>query len=84
VRVSCRRKDGTCRGRLAVTAKRVSSRKAFRIPKRKTRTLKLKFSKSEVRRVRKAKRKQMKGRATTTVRGFDATRRQVTLVYSRR
>lgn len=84
VKVSCRRRDGTCRGRLAVKAKRVSAAKTFRIPKRKSRTVKLKFSKGEVRRLRKAKRKQMKGRATTTVGGFDASRRQVTLVFTRR
>jgi hypothetical protein len=46
--------------------------------------VKLKFSKREVRRIRKAKRKQIKGRATTTVGGFGASRRQVTLVYTRR
>ena len=36
-------------------------RRASRIPKRKTRTLKLKFSKGEVKKLRKAKKKQMKG-----------------------
>ena len=69
VKVSCRRKDGACRGRLAI------GRRAFRRPRasgsRRARrgTLKLKFSKSEVRRLRKAKRKQMKGQATTKVQG---------------
>jgi hypothetical protein len=83
VKVNCRRKDRQCSGRLAVAAKGLSARKSFRIPKRKARTLKLKFSKSEVRRLRKAKRKQMKGRATTTV-GGSSSRRSVTLVYKRR
>jgi hypothetical protein len=84
VRVSCRRKDGRCNGRLAVRAKGVSAAKSFKIPKRKSRTLKLKFSKGEVRKLRRAKKKQMKGTATTSVRGFDAKRRAVTLVFKRR
>jgi hypothetical protein len=84
VRVGCRRKDGQCRGRLTVTAKGLSAAKSFRIPKRKARTLSLKFSKGEVRRLRKAKRKQMKGRATTRVTGASAGRRTVTLVFRRR
>jgi hypothetical protein len=46
--------------------------------------VRLKFSKSEVRRLRKAKRRQMKGRATTTVGGFGASRRNVTIVFKRR
>jgi hypothetical protein len=81
VKVNCRRKDGMCRGRLGVKGKGVSATKSFKIAKRKTRTLKLKFSKGEVRKVRKAKR--MKGRATTTVAGT-AKRRPVTIVYKRR
>jgi hypothetical protein len=83
VKVSCRRKDRACNGRLAVSAKGLSAAKGFKIAKRKARTLKLKFSKSEVRRLRKAKRKQMKGRATTKV-GSSSSRRGVTLVYKRR
>jgi hypothetical protein len=83
VKVACRRKDGQCRGRLAVTAKGLSAAKSFRIPKRKARTLTLKFSKGEVRRLRKAKGKQMKGRATTRV-GSSSGRRTVTLVFRRR
>jgi hypothetical protein len=82
VKINCRQRNGTCRGRLSVSGKGVSARKSFRIPKRKTRTLQLKFSKSEVRKVRKAKR--MKGRATTTVTGANAARRNVTIVYKRR
>jgi hypothetical protein len=42
----------------------------------------LKFSKSEVKRLRKAKK--MRGRATTTVGGFGSSRRQVTIVFKRR
>jgi hypothetical protein len=84
VKVGCRRKDRLCRGRLAVTAKGLSAAKSFRIPKRKIRTLKLKFSKGEVRRLRKARRKQMKGRATTRVSGANSGRRSVTIVYKRR
>jgi hypothetical protein len=83
VKVSCRRKDSQCRGRLSITAKGLSAAKSFRIPKRKARTVQLKFSKGEVRRLRKAKRKQMKGRATTKV-GSSSARRSVTLVYKRR
>jgi hypothetical protein len=83
VKVSCRRKDGQCRGRLAISARGLSARKSFRIAKRKARTVQLKFSRSEVRRLRKARRKQMKGRATTTV-GSSSSRRSVTLVYRRR
>ena len=83
VKVNCRRKDATCRGRLAVRGKGISAAKSFRIPKRKTRTLTLKFSKGEVKKLRKAKRKQMKGQATTRVTGAPAGRRAVTLVYKR-
>jgi hypothetical protein len=81
-RVQCRRRDQTCRGRLSVRATRVTAAKTFRIPRRKTRTVKLKFSKGEVRRLRRAKR--MKGRATTTVGGFGSSRRPVTIVFKRR
>jgi hypothetical protein len=84
VKVSCRRKDGQCRGRLAVRGKGLSAAKSFKIAKRKAKTLKLKFSKREVRKLRRAKKKQMKGSATTSVRGFDTKRRTVTLVYKRR
>jgi hypothetical protein len=83
VKVSCRRKNRQCSGRLAVKAKGLSATKGFKIAKRKTKTLKLKFSKGEVKKLRKAKKKQMKGRATTTV-GGNASRRPVTLVYKRR
>jgi hypothetical protein len=83
VKVSCRRKDGMCRGSLKVKAKGLAAAKSFKIAKRKSRTLKLKFSKSEVKRLRKAKRKQMKGKATTKV-GSSSSRRAVTLVYKRR
>ena len=85
MKVNCRRKDGTCQGRLAVRAKGISAAKGFRIPKRKTRTLTLKFSKGEVKKLRKAKKKQMKGRATTRVTG-DRRRAAaaVTLYYKRR
>jgi hypothetical protein len=82
VKVNCRRRDSTCRGRLAVRGRRVSAAKTFRIPRRKTRTVRLKFSKGEVKRLRKAKR--MRGRATTTVGGADSIRRQVTIVFKRR
>ena len=44
----------------------------------------LKFSKGEVKRLRKAKRKQMKGRANTRVTGMAPGRRTVTLSYKRR
>jgi hypothetical protein len=84
VKVSCRRKDRQCSGRLAVKAKGLSATKGFKIAKRKTKTLKLKFSKGEVKKLRKAKKKQMKGSATTSVKGFDAKKRAVTLVYKRR
>jgi hypothetical protein len=84
VKMSCRRKDGRCNGRLALKAKGLSAAKSFKIAKRKAKTLKLKFSKGEVRKLRKAKKKQMKGSATTSVRGFDTKRRTVTLVYKRR
>ncbi len=84
MKVNCRRKDGTCRGRLAVRGKGISAAKGFRIPKRKTRTLTLKFSKGEVKKLRKAKQKQMKGQATTRVTGSNAGRRAVTLYYKRR
>ena len=83
VKVGCRRKDGQCRGSLRLTAKGLAASKSFRIAKRKSRTLKLKFSKGEVKRLRKAKRKQMKGRATTKV-GSSSSKRTVTLVYRRR
>jgi hypothetical protein len=83
VKVSCRRKDRQCRGSLKVKAKGLSAAKSFKIAKRKSRTLKLKFSKREVKRLRKAKRKQMKGKATTKV-GSSSSRRAVTLVYKRR
>ncbi|MGH2979518.1 MAG: hypothetical protein ACRDLQ_07760 [Solirubrobacterales bacterium] len=82
VRVQCRRRDATCRGRLRLRAKRFSAAKTFRIPRRKTRTVRLKFSKREVRRLRRAKR--LRGRATTTVGGFGASRRNVTIVPKRR
>ena len=59
--MSCRRKDGQCNGRLAVKAKGLSAAKSFKIAKRKAKTLKLKFSKGEVKKLRKAKKKQMKG-----------------------
>jgi hypothetical protein len=84
VKMSCRRKDGRCNGRLALKAKGLSAAKSFKIAKRKAKTLKLKFSKGEVRKLRRAKKKQMKGSATTSVRGFDTKRRAVTLVYKRR
>jgi hypothetical protein len=84
VKVKCRRKDGTCKGRLGVLAKGMSAAKGFRIPKRKTRTVTLKFSKGEVKRLRKAKAKQMKGRANTRVTGMAPGRRAVTLFYKRR
>jgi hypothetical protein len=83
VRVACRRRDGQCRGRLAISAGGLSARKSFRIARRKARTVQLKFSRSEVRRLRRARRKQMKGRATTTV-GSSSARRSVTLFYRRR
>jgi hypothetical protein len=82
VRVQCRRNDGTCRGRVSVRGRAVTAAKTFRVPRRKTRSVNLKFSKSEVRRLRKAKK--MRGRATTTVGGFGSSRRQVTIVYKRR
>jgi hypothetical protein len=84
VRVQCRRRDSICRGRLAVRAKGVRAAKTFRVPRRKSRTVRLKFSKREVRRIRKAKRRQMKARAIATVGGFGASRRQVTLIAARR
>jgi hypothetical protein len=84
VRVTCRQRNGACRGRLSLTAKGMSAAKSFRVPKRRARTLLLKFSKSEVKRLRKARRKQMKGRATTRVTGSNSGRRAVTLFYKRR
>jgi hypothetical protein len=69
---------------LGVLAKGMSAAKGFRIPKRKTRTVTLKFSKGEVKRLRKAKAKQMKGRANTRVTGMAPGRRAVTLFYKRR
>jgi hypothetical protein len=84
VKMSCRRKDGQCSGRLAVKAKGLSAAKSFKIAKRKSKTLKLKFTKGEVKKLRKAKKKQMKASATTSVKGFSAKKRAVTLVYNRR
>jgi len=82
VRVQCRRRDATCRGRVTLRGRRVAAAKTFRVPRRRTRTVRLKFSKREVRRLRKAKR--MRGRAITTVGGFGSSRRQVTIVFKRR
>jgi hypothetical protein len=83
VRVQCRRNDATCRGRVTVRGRgAVSAAKTFRVPRRRTRSVNLKFSKSEVKRLRKAKK--MRGRATTTVGGFGSSRRQVTIVFKRR
>jgi hypothetical protein len=85
VKISCRRKDRRCRGRLSVRAKRVTAGRSFAIPQRRSRTLKLRFSKSEVQRLRKAKKRQMKARAVTRVGDGSGTgRRTVTLYYSRR
>ena len=49
VRVQCRRRDATCRGRVTLRGRRVAAAKTFRVPRRKTRTVRLKFSKREVR-----------------------------------
>jgi hypothetical protein len=67
-----------------VKAKGLSAAKSFKIAKRKSKTLKLKFTKGEVKKLRKAKKKQMKASATTSVKGFSAKKRAVTLVYNRR
>jgi hypothetical protein len=84
VRVRCRKKDSMCRGRLTLSARRMSAAKSFRVPARRGRTVRLKFSKAEVRRLRQARRKQLRGRATTRVTGANAGRRTVTLFYRRR
>jgi hypothetical protein len=71
------RASRACKGRVTVSGKRVRAAKSFAIPARKTKSIKLRFSASEVRRIRAAKR--LKARATTKVGGKRA-RKSLTLV----
>jgi hypothetical protein len=70
-----------CKGRVTVRGKRVRASKSFAIAARKAKSIKLRFSKKEVRAIRRAKR--LKARATTRVAGKRA-RRSLVLVPAKR
>jgi hypothetical protein len=76
VKVRCRASKA-CKGKLSIRGKGVSASKGFRIGAKKAKSVKLKFSKKETRKVFRKHR--VKGKATAKVGGKSA-KRSVTLV----
>lgn len=79
LKVRCR-STKSCKGKLSVSAKKVKAGMRFTISAKKAKTLKLKFSKGEVRKIFKTKR--LKGRATAKV-GGKSSKRSIVLVPKR-
>jgi hypothetical protein len=81
LRVRCKRTK-RCRGRLTLRGSGVAGAARFSIPGRRTRTLKVRFSRSEMRRIRRAKR--LRTRGTLRIGLANAARANITLVAPRR
>jgi hypothetical protein len=77
VKVQCKRR-ARCRGRLTLRAKGVSSAARFALRGRKSRSVRLKFSRTEVRRIRRARR--LRAKAVLTIGDVTAARGAVTLL----
>ena len=75
------RASKSCKGRVTVLGKGVRATNSFKVAAKKAKSIKLRFSKSEVRKIRRAKR--LKVRATTTVGGKRA-RKSLVLVPAKR
>lgn len=80
IRVRCKRTK-RCRGRLVLRGRRVTGVGKFRAPGRRTRNVNVKFSRTEVRRLRKGRRLRTKG--TLTVGDATSARANITLTAPR-
>ena len=81
IKVRCKR-DRRCRGRLALRGKGVTGTGKVAIPGRKSRSVRVRFSRVEVRRLRKARRLRTKG--VLTIGDATAARSNITLIGPRR
>ena len=81
IRVQCRRSK-RCRGRLVVRGRDVTAAGRFSAPGRRARAVKVKLSRSELRRVRRARR--VRTKAVLTIGTATAARATITLVAPRR
>jgi hypothetical protein len=81
IRVRCKRTK-RCQGRLALRGRGVTGAKRFAIPGKKTRSVNVKFSRSEVRRIRRARR--VRTRGTIRIGVANTARANITLVAPRR
>ena len=81
IKIRCKRAR-RCRGRLALRGKGVTGTGKVAIPGRRSRAVKVKFSRSEIRRLRKARRLRTKG--VLTIGDATAARANITLIGPRR